>query len=376
MTNLGVTRDRMLRLEDSGTETRLHGGCPMRPYFAAFVLVVMPTLAFAQEAEKVEVSLDVIMADGAPGRGAVAGHSWGIREYGPDHPLSRMKDGRGIHFGPKPQINELFTSSGITADDDGHLTFSVAPSDLPTTYFLMSQDHREGALVVFQDVPSFLKQQGAKIQLEKMAKVKLEIVRPLPEDPRQSFVSVGVIHDESRSNIYHYSGMNCSPTQAEVTTEFRLPAGQYKYYVQSDGSAMRLRDLKIDENQAGQEIRIEAKLKPKFIRAYAGKVPPPLCTTGSVGAISPDAIDTHKGRPLLIVFFQAGGCGAQEDVKKLFELYRQLDQSQKGDRILIHCLPDVRDAKDYQAKIVDPIQRDHKDIDFSVPVLLDGDLSQ
>lgn len=346
----------------------------MRLYVpTACVLCLLPSFAFSEEPEKVEVSIGVKHADGTNARGAVAGHIWRISEYGPDHPLSRMKDGRSRHFGPKPPINEHFTSSGITADDDGQLTISVSPSNLPTTYFLMSQDHREGAIVGFQDVPSSLKQQGAKIRLEKMTTVKLEIVRPLPEDPRQSFVSVGVIHDESGSNIYHYSGLNCSPTQAEVTTEFRLPAGNYQYYVQSDGCAMNLRDLVIYENQAGQEMRVVAKLNPKFIRAYAGKVPPPLCTTGNFGAISRDAIDNHKGRPLLLVFFRESGCGPQEDLKKLFDLYHALDQKQQNDRILIHCARGVRDEKDYQSKVVDPIQREHKVIDFSAPVLLDGD---
>lgn len=346
----------------------------MRLYVStACVFCFLPSFAFSEEPEKVEVSIEVKHADGTEASGAVAGHSWRIMEYGPDHPLSRMKDGKTRHFGPKPQINELFTSSGITADDDGHLTISVAPSDLPTTYFLMSQDHREGAIVVFQDVPSVLKQQGAKVRLEKMATVKLDIVRPLPADPRQSFVYVGVIHDESGSNIYGYSGMNCSPTQAEVTTEFRLPVGKYQYFVQSDGCARNLRDLVIHENQAGQEMRIEAKLAPKFIRAYAGKVPPPLCTTGNFGAISRDAIDKHKGRLLLLVFFREAGCGPQEDLKKLFGLYHALDQKQKDDRILIHCARGVRDEKDYQSKVVDPIQREHKEIKFSVPVLLDGD---
>lgn len=304
----------------------------------------------------------------------MAGHMWSFMECGPDHPFSKIsKDMRSKLDGPMAHINELYARNGVTADQEGLLNFVIATSELPETYFLMSRDHREGAILRFVDLLDILTRQGTEVRLEKMTTVKLDMVRPLPEDPVQSFVSVGVIHAASKSNIYN-SHLDRSPKEDRITTEFRLPPGQYKYYVQSDGCAMRLRDLVIDENQAGQEMRIEAKLKPKFILAYAGKVPPPLCTTGSVGAISPDVVTTHKGRPLLIVFFQAIGCGSQEDIKKLFELYRQLDQAQKRDRILIHCLPDVRDAKDYQAKVVDPIQREHKDIDFSAPVLLDGDL--
>jgi hypothetical protein len=347
----------------------------MRLYIpTVFVLSVMPSFALSEEPEKVEVSIEVTRADGTPGRGAIAGHIWSLREYGPNHPFSKIsKEERSKLDGPMAHMNELFTLSGIAADEDGHLTFAIEPSELPKTYFLMSDDHREGVIVRFVDLPDVLKRQGTEVRLKKLTTVKLDLVRPLPDDPNQSLVGVGVIHEESRSNIYS-SQLERSPKEAHISTEFRLPPGQYKYYVQSDGCAMNLRDLVIDENQAGQEMRIEAKLSPKFIRAYAGKIPPPLCTTGNFGAISRDAMDNHKGRRLLLVFFREARCEPQDNLKKLFALYRELEQRQKDDRILIHCVRGVRDEKDYQAKVVDPIQREHKDIDFSVPVLLDGDL--
>jgi hypothetical protein len=374
MTNLGVARDRMLRLGESETETRSHGGSPMRTCFAVFVLLVVPTLAFAQEAEKVEVSVNLIMADGRPGQGVVAGRMWQFMEYGPDHRFSRIpKEERAKIDGPMGHINELYTYARITADENGQITFAIAPSDLPETFFLMSRDQREGTILRFGDLPDILLLQGTEVRLEKMTTVKLDMVRPLPEDPVQSFVCVGVIHEASRSNIY-FSHLDRKPREAHITTSFRLPAGVYMYYIQSDGCARNLRDLVIDENQAGTEVRIEAKLLPKFIRAFAGKTPPPLCTTGNVGDVSRDAIKEHKGRPLLLVFFQTGGCGPHEDVKELFERYLKLAPEQRGYRILIHCVRGIRDEKDYQTKVVEPIRLEHKDIDFSVPVLLDGDL--
>lgn len=337
-----------------------------------FVVSVLPSFALSKE--KLEVSIEVKTADGKPSRGAVAGHMWRFTKYRPDHPFSRIpKDQKANLDGPMAHINELYAPNGIAADDDGVLSFAIAPSDLPTTYFVMSQDRREGAILTFALALDFLLHEGTSLRLEKMAKIQLDIKRPLPGDPKQSFVALAVIHNESGSNIY-YSRLDCSSKQAEVTTELRLPPGQYRYGIQSDGSAMHLRDLVIDDKQAGQEVRIEASLTPKFIRTFAGRVPPPLCTTGSVGTISRKTIEKHRGRPLLLVFFQTGGCGPPVEVRRLFDLYRDLEPVQRDKRLLIHCVRGVRDEKDYQTQVMDPIKREQKEIDFSVPVLLDGDL--